>query len=306
MEKFISLTLAMVMLFALLMPTPSFALSTTQHNVLSVSFDNMTENTNISLNTTFTGMGTNANYTPVSVAGGNGKSLKIGRLSSTGKAAINISSNNNATKFPPSGGLSKGDMICINWNWAFADFNVERFVNATFFKTSQTQWNVTDSYSYDGSTKCEDILKLSPNGSIRFFGKTLNEGYYFDLNKWYNFEIRIKQGISTDTANDIAGEKAVAELYVDGLKIAEKAINNAADSSTTINQIFGLYSLSMGTPNMGKNGIADVTYVDDIQFGYYKQNANSEWFRYYTDINGKVKDLTLSSKSDNFIIDSLG
>lgn len=314
MKKLISLSLAAVMLIALFVPTVGFAnLQWSVNNTISVSFDTMTENTAVS-KTAITGAGTNANYSPVAGLFGkpaSGNSLKIERLAATGAADLKVTNNTNGAALVPTNGypISKGEMICINWDWAFGDFNTERRVNASFYKTTGYKWDVVDSYSYAGSTKREDILTIAPNGSIVFFGKTLPGGHYFDLNRWYNFEIRITQGEATTTSGGEivkTGEKAVAALYVDGLKVGEKAINNAADSATTINQIFGIYSLSIGTTAMGKNGLADVTYIDDLQLGYFKRNANSDLFRYLTDINGNVKDLTLSSKSDNFIMDSLG
>lgn len=314
MKKLISLSLAAVMLIALFVPTVGFAsLQYSANNTVSATFDTMTANTAVS-KTAITGAGTNANYSPVAGLFGkpaSGNSLKIERLAATGAADLKVTHKTNGAALVPTSGspISKGEMICINWDWAFGDFNTERRVNASFYKTTGYGWNVVDSYSYSGSTNRTDILTLAPNGNIILFGKTLPGGHYFDLNRWYNFEIRITQGTATVTSGGeivTAGEKAVAALYVDGLKVGEKAINNAADSSTTISQIFGIYSLSIGTSAMGKNGLADVTYIDDLQLGYFKRNANSNLFRYLTDINGNVKDLTLSSKSDNFIMDSLG
>lgn len=314
MKKIFSLALAFVMLTAIFVPTVSFAsLQYGANNAISVTFDSMTENTAVS-KTAITGAGTNANYTPVAGLFGkpdSGKSLKIERLASTGSAELKVTNNTNGAALVPTSGypISKGQMICVNWNWAFGDFNTERRVNASFYNTTGYKWNVVDSYSYSGSTKRTDILTVAPNGSIVLFGKTLPGGYYFDLNRWYNFEIRITQGEATVTSGGEivkAGEKAVAALYVDGNKIGEKPINNAADSSTTISQIYGIYSLAIGTSAMGKNGLADVTYIDDLQLGYFKRNANSEYFRYLTDINGNVKNLGISSKSDNFIMDNLG
>jgi len=314
MKKIFSLALALVMLTALFVPTVGFAsLRYGANNTISVNFDSMTANTAVS-KTAITGAGTNANYTPVAGLFGKsqtGNSLKIERLASTGSAELKVTNNTNGAALVPTSGypLSKGEMICVNWDWAFGDFNTERRVNASFYKTTGYNWNVVDSYSYSGSTKRTDILTIAPNGSIVLFGKTLPGGYYFDLNRWYNFEIRITQGEATVTSGGEivkAGEKAVAALYVDGNKIGEKAINNAADSSTTIGQIYGIYSIAIGTSAMGKNNLADVTYMDDLQLGYFKRNANSEYFRYLTDINGNVKNLALSSKSDNFIMDNLG
>lgn len=318
-RKILAILITVVMLVSILPTTGLAALTYAAATNAAVTFDGYVKNTTTAQtdknNSTINavdgsypssgirvgGAGAAADFEPVTGMFGKAAddtSLKMTRkTSSTEEAYVGP-----VAKQTNYGCPDEGDFINMNWEWAFGDMNVERYVNAKFYNTGHSSSDV-NSFSYDSTGKnIADILRISPNGQVRFFGKVLNKLYHFELNTWYNFDIRIKVGKNTDTENSIVGTKATAYLYVDGILIAEKQINNNADDNTTINNPHCIYRIELGSKAVkyadASVANTEVTYVDDIYAGKYRSNANNIAYRY-------MRDYTLSSKTNKFYTDGL-
>ena len=170
----------------------------------------------------------------------------------------------------------------MNWNWAFADTKSTRSASADFYMGAQTSFSAIKPYYAEGSTTSSVILSVSPLGEIKLFNKVLDTNVVFNLNSWYNFEVRIKNG---DTSNSV---NSLAQLYVDGIKLGETSIVCASNYYQLNGLGWFYFDAAMG-----------VTYVDDLQIGYFTQYAANDVF---TEMHQSFE---LTSKSDAYITDNI-
>ncbi len=319
MKKRVLALLVASLMLASMMPTVGMAALESYANDLAfATFDGYKKNTTTALNDAGNvdstegikpkggirvgGAGTAVDYEPVTGLFGKSAddvSVKATRIqSSTADAYIGP-----IAKLNSYGCTGRDEYIDINWEWAFGDMNVERYLEVKFYNPSKHIWNQVNSFSYTGSANNADILRLSPNGAVRFFGKTLENNYYFNTNTWYHFDIRIKVGTNTsDATEEIPASKAVAYLYVDGILIGEKEINNAPDDAAEINNPHCIYRADFKSKAVKLSGsseaLSEVTYIDNIYSGKYKEGANTPCWPW-------MRDYTITSKSDNFITDGI-
>lgn len=293
MKKIFLLALALVMLTALFVPTTSFALTYSADVKLNKNFSDFTTdnphtlggtdaNSVLSLgaNYGFYGNGTAATFTPAKGVFGKAAddtSVKIDRTVSTGTSRMY-----GGGKLLPTGNLGANEYVVMNWNWAFADTKSVRTATADFYMGTQTSYSGIKPYYADGATSSSVVLSVSPSGEIKLFNKALTTNVVLNLNSWYNFEVRIKNG---DTANSV---KSLAELYIDGIKIGETNIVCASNYYQLNGLGWFYFDAAMG-----------VTYVDDLQIGYFKSNASNDVF---TEMQQSFE---LTSKSDAYVTDKI-
>lgn len=323
MKKRILAVLVVVLMFGAMIPTTGMAaLKDATNDMAYLNFTSFVKNTPNSTNIDGSGSGktflriTNAgtamDYEPVSGLFGKAAddvAVKATRISgSTATSVIGPKS-----KLTDNGCPVAGNYIDLNWEWAFGDMDVERYVDIKFYNNSGHAWNAVNSFSYTSSgSNIGDVLRISPHGTIRFFGKVLDKSYFFETDTWYNFDIRVKVGTNTvkDAEGNVtnAGTKAVAYLYIDSVLIGEKEINNAADDATTIYNPHCIYRVdfrSAASANEDSSVRRETTYIDNIKSGKYRLAANSHCWPWMHQMDGTPRDYTITSKSDNFITDGL-
>ncbi|MBO5369137.1 MAG: hypothetical protein J6B23_00515 [Clostridia bacterium] len=316
-KRFLAILTAAIMLLSV-MPTAMAATIGVQWSAnvhASVTFSSFVKNTatisginsGSASGVRLSGAGTAVDYEPVGGLFGKATddiAVKATRIPSSTSAAF-ISPQAKMTANYCTG---PGEYIDVNWEWAFGDMNVERYVNAAFYNSYSHAWNVVNSFAYtSGGTMVNDILRVSPNGTIRFFGKILPNNYFFEKDTWYNFDIRIKRGKDTvvDSATGEvteAGSKAVATLYIDGIQVGQKEINNAKDDVTNITNPHCIYTIEFTSKGAkyanASEAFAETTYIDNIYAGKYKGSPNHIAYPW-------MRDYTIASKSDNFITDGI-
>lgn len=304
MKKTISLTLAMVMFTVLVVPMTVSALSidVPSHTPANISFSNFTtanspaaSGWNDALGKTagdnkyaFDRAGEGGDFTPV-------KGM-FGKLSDD--TSVKLSKFNNditASIYAPSkrvvnGGLGVGDIVVINYNMAFGDKNADRYTYAEFYKNQSSAigdrayFFSTELASFP--TKIEPLL-IGTRGNVALFGKTLSKEFHYDINKWYNFEIRITNGDAD------AQVYCLAELYIDGIKFGDTYIKpNTSSAIYRMNGIADFYFYV-------DKGHKETLYLDDLQVGFFRSNASNDMF---TEMHQSFE---LTSKSDAYVTDAI-
>ena len=302
MKKFISLTLAMVMLVSVILPMNAFAITWSTDIRSNIDFSTFTEKNQDGTsdwNTAtekakatphyaFYKVGTNGGADVEPVKGMFGKaaddtSVKLSKFSNNVNAAIFTS-----TVRPASGGLEPGESVVINYNMAFGDKNADRYTYATFYYDQTASYKTAMNYgsiemsSFPTSDTDIEPLIIRANGEVVFFGKTVSKSLNYDINKWYNFEIRIING---DTE---AQRYCSAELYIDGIKFDETSIKTY-NNKYQMNGIYLFYFFVNGDNH------AETVYLDDFQHGYFRTDAANDM---YTEMHQSFE---LTSKSDAFV-----
>ncbi len=304
MKKIFSLALALVMLTALFVPTTSFALTYSNDVRADINFSNFTTSNSPSVNVstswdnrfTITGnskyafgnAGTGADFTPVK--GMFGKSADDTSVKIEKKANSSFASFHGPAKIIANGNLGAENTVIINYNMAFGDKNVSRSIYADFYKNSSN--NINDKrYFYSTSNAPtsnveKPIFVVNANGTLSFFNTTLSKQFYYNLNTWYNFEIRITNGNETDSVYSLA------ELFIDGIKFGETSIKSYEGAY----QMNGLSSISL---YLAGDNHTEILYLDDFQIGYFRSDAANDMF---VEMH---QGFELTSKSDAYITDNI-